>query len=124
VKIVESGCLWVPNWPSTAVIYSSLASGRGRPTAVLIFRQVLAWLRLLARSAQSKNGETLVLRHEVAVLRRQVSRPRLPWADRAVFAALTQLLSKLADYIGSSPRTILRWHRDLAKRRWTQSRGA
>jgi putative transposase len=56
----------------------------------LIFRQVMAWLGLLARSAQSKNAEILVLRHEVSVLRRQVSRPRLSWADRAVFAALTQ----------------------------------
>jgi hypothetical protein len=57
----------------------------------LIFRQVIAWLGLLARSAQSKNAEILVLRHEVAVLRRQVSRPRL---SRAVFAALTGLLSR------------------------------
>jgi hypothetical protein len=62
----------------------------------LIFRQVMAWLGLLARSAQSKNAEILVLRHEVAVLRRQVSRPRLSWADRAVFAALTPLLSQEA----------------------------
>jgi hypothetical protein len=56
----------------------------------LIFRQVMAWLGLLARGAQSKNAEIIVLRHEVTVLRRQVSRPRLSWADRAVFAALTQ----------------------------------
>ena len=48
----------------------------------LIFRQVLAWLGLLARSTHSKNAEILVLRHEVAVLRREVSRPRLSWADR------------------------------------------
>ena len=52
----------------------------------LIFRQVLAWLGLLARSAHSKNAEILVLRHEVALLRRQVNRPRLSWADWAVFA--------------------------------------
>jgi putative transposase len=60
----------------------------------LIFRQVLAWLGLLARSAQSKNAEILVLWHEVAVLRRQVNRPRLSWADWAVFAALAGLLSQ------------------------------
>ena len=57
----------------------------------LIFCQVMAWLGLLACSSRSKNAEILVLRHEVAVLRRQVCRPRLSWADRAVFAALTRV---------------------------------
>jgi putative transposase len=90
----------------------------------LIFRQVMAWLGLLARSAQSKNAEILVLRHEVAVLRRQVRRPRLTWADRAVFAALTRLLSQACRlHRIVTPATILRWHRDLVKRRWTQPRG-
>jgi len=89
----------------------------------LIFRQVMAWLGLLARSAQSKNVEILVLRHEVTVLRRQVNRPRLSWADRAVFAALTRLLSPTCRrHRIVTPATILRWHRDLVKRRWSQPR--
>src|ERR671916_3306384 len=89
----------------------------------LIFRQVMAWLRLLARSSTSKNAEILVLRHEVAVLRRQVRRPRLSWADRAVFAALTRVLSQACQlHRIVTPGTILRWHRDLVKQRWTQPR--
>jgi putative transposase len=89
----------------------------------LIFRQLVAWFGLLARSTRSKNAEMLVLQHEVAVLRRQVRRPRLSWADRAVFAALTQLLSQTCRlHRIVTPDTVLRWHRDLVKRRWIQPR--
>ena len=83
----------------------------------LIFRQLVGWLGLWARSSGSKNVEILVLRHEVAVLRRQISRPRPSWADRAVFSALTQLLShacRLHRIV--TPGTSLRWHRDLVTR--------
>ena len=89
----------------------------------LIFRQLITWLGLLARSSRSNNAEVLVLRHEVAVLRGQVSRPRLSWADRAVFAALTRLLCQAVRlHRIIAPATVLRWHRDLVTRRWTQPR--
>jgi putative transposase len=63
----------------------------------LIYRfavTVLSWLALLARSSASKDAELLVLRQEVAVLRRVNPKPRLEWADRAMLAALSRLLPR------------------------------
>jgi len=78
------------------------------------------WLALLARSDVSKNVEILVLRHEVAVLRRQVSRPKPDWADRAVIAALARLLPRhLRIQRIVTPGTLLAWHRRLIKKKWT-----
>jgi hypothetical protein len=60
----------------------------------LLMVRLFGWLVLLAQSDASKDVEILVSRHEVAVLRRQVAHPKPDWADRAVIAALAQLLPK------------------------------
>src|SRR2546423_15616493 len=81
--------------------------------AYLVVLRVFGWLALLARSDRAKDTEILILRHQVAVLQRQVKAPRLSWADQAVMAALSRMLSR--GQLGQlsliiSPRTLLRWH--------------
>jgi len=93
----------------------------------LILVRLCGWLALLPRSDNVKNTEILVLRHQIAVLQRQVRSSRLTWADRVILAALTRRLPparrrQLALII--TPRTLLRWHTDLVRRRWTYPRPA
>src|SRR5215469_3933886 len=82
--------------------------------------RVLGWLVLLSRCDAAKDTEILVLRHEVAVLRRQVTRPKPDWADRAVLAALARLLpAVLRARRLVTPGTLLAWHHRLVTRKWT-----
>ena len=81
-----------------------------------------AWLRLSRREETWKTAEILILRHQLAVLqRRQPRRPKLNWADRALLAALLGVIPKARRYglrLLVTPDTIVRWHRDIVRRRW------
>ena len=86
----------------------------------LITVRVFGWLVLLGRSQASKDAEIMILRHEVAVLRRQVARPAPDWADRAILAALARHLpAVLRARRLVTPGTVLAWHRRLITRKWT-----
>jgi hypothetical protein len=86
----------------------------------LIFVRLCGWLVLLGRSSASKDAELLVLRHEVAVLRRTNPRLRLDWAGRAILATLIRLLpGRLRAHRLITPGTVLRWHHRLVTRKWT-----
>jgi putative transposase len=86
----------------------------------LVVRNLFALVWLLARPRRSKELEILVLRHELAILRRQASRPKLAQADRALLTSLSRSLPRPAWTVFTfKPETLLRWHRQLIARRWT-----
>ena len=88
--------------------------------AYLLVRRFLDVLSGCFRSRLAKEAEIAVLRHQIEVLRRQVSRLDLEPADRAVLALLSRLLPRARwSAFMVTPATILRWHRELVRRRWT-----
>jgi transposase len=88
----------------------------------LLITRTASWLRLSQREETWKTPEILLLRHQLAVLqRRQPRRPDLDWADRALHATLLAVIPKVRHYGPRplvSPDTIVRWHRDIVRRRW------
>ena len=87
----------------------------------LLITRVAAGLRLSRREEMQKTAEILILRHQLSVLRRrQPRRPELDWADRALLAALLGVIPKARRQglrLLVTPDTIVRWHRDIARRR-------
>jgi putative transposase len=88
----------------------------------LLITRVAAWLCLSRREERWKTAEILILRHQLAILqRRQPRRPKLNWADRALLATLLSVIPKTrCQRLGLlvTPDTIVRWHRDIVRRRW------
>jgi transposase len=88
----------------------------------LLIMRLAAWLRLSQREETWKTAEILILRHQLAVLQqRQARRPNLNWADRVLLATLLSVIPKARRHgmrLLVTPDTILRWHRDLVRRRW------
>ena len=88
----------------------------------LLITRIAAWLRLSRREEAWKTAEILILRHQLAILQlRQPHRPKLNWADRALIATLFSVIPRARRHglrLLVTPETILRWHRDIVRRRW------
>jgi hypothetical protein len=98
---------------------------RGSPSVALSFLyrflcRVVGVVHIHRMDAVAKDAEILVLRHQLAVLQRQVGRPRFTWSDRALVSALARLVPRhrWPSFV-VTPGTILRWHRALVRKRWT-----
>src|SRR3989440_3492033 len=90
----------------------------------LAFRALLGALVRSRRGLDLKDIELLVLRHELAILRRDVARPKLGIADRALLAAAAAHLPRPSRTMRLvTPRTLLRWHQAMVRRKWRQPRG-
>ena len=91
----------------------------------LLITRMTSWLRLSQREETWKTAEILILRHQLAVLqRRQPRRPDLDWADRALIATLLGVIPRARRHglrLLVTPDTIVRWHRDIVRRRWAGS---
>ena len=112
--------------PRAVRLWSAFVKGRSRGTAVWLLywalRRLLELVVLRLRSERGKDIEILLLRHQLQVLGRQVSRPRLTQADRVLLAAFSRVLGRerWSSFL-VTPATLLRWHRELVARRWTCS---
>ena len=88
----------------------------------LLITRLAAWLRLSRREETWKTAEILIMRHQLAILqRRQPRRPSLNWADRALLATLLSVIPTARRpglRLLVTPDTIVRWHRNIVRRRW------
>ncbi len=86
----------------------------------VVLRRILQLVALHFRSNEFKDLEIVVLRHELAVLRRQTRRPTMTWTDRVLLTAASRLLPRRRWHAFIiTPATLLRWHRQLVTKRWT-----
>ena len=112
--------------PSTQRVRQHLGNTEGpvvRPLVALVLQRVLAIL--VRTNEHAKDLEIVVLRHQLQVLRRHVGRPRFRQSDRLFLAVASRRLAR-ETWRGFlvTPQTVLRWHRELVRRRWTRrSRG-
>ena len=108
-----------PKWPLTSEAYGSRCPARAAAKSAGHATSAWAFARTPADDG-SKDIEILVLRHQLKVLRRQIGRPRLRPADRALLAVAARALprDRWASFM-VAPQTLLRWHRELVKRKWT-----